>query len=157
PNQLSETHVDLRPALGPAGLGHAIAVIAPSPWTAKSPPPRLIAWVQATRLGIDAHIDGDQLLAHVSQLDTGKAAAGVALQIARYGIAGATDDRGLATLALADGQRKGAHYLVARKGDDVAFVTEDASYWDELGDWFRQPRGKQLAWYVTDDRKLYKP
>ncbi|HEX3477202.1 MAG TPA: Ig-like domain-containing protein, partial [Kofleriaceae bacterium] len=156
-NQLSETHVDLRPALGPGGLGHAIAVIEPSPWTEKGPPPRLIAWVQATRLGIDVHVDGEQLLAHVSQLDTGKAAAGVALQLAPYGIAGTTDDRGMATLALADGQRKGVHYLVARKGDDVAFVAGQAGFWSDSGDWFRHPAGKQLAWYVTDDRKLYKP
>ncbi|HEX8114786.1 MAG TPA: MG2 domain-containing protein, partial [Kofleriaceae bacterium] len=157
PNQLAETRIDLRPALGPGGLGHAIAVVEPSPWTAKSPPPRLISWVQSTRLGIDVHVDSDRLVAHTSQLDTGKAAAGVALQLAPYGIAGTTDDRGLATLALADGQRRGAHYLVARKGDDVAFVTEDSGIWSESGDWFRQARGKQLAWYVTDDRRLYKP
>jgi len=156
-SQLAETHIDLRPALGPGGLGHAIAVVEPSPWTARSAPPHLISWIQATRLGIDVHVDSDRLVAHTSQLDTGKAAAGVALQLEPYGIAGMSDDRGLATLALADGQRKGAHALIARKGDDVAFVTGDAGIWSESGDWFRQPRGKQLAWYVTDDRKLYKP
>jgi alpha-2-macroglobulin len=158
PNQLAETHVDLRPALGPGGLGHVLAVVEPSPWPARNgPPPRMISWVQSTRLAIDAHVDSDHLIAHASQLDTGKSAAGVALQLQPYGIAGTTDDRGLATLVLADGQRKGAHYLVARKGDDVAFVTQDEGYWSESGDWFHQPRGKQLAWYVTDDRKLYKP
>jgi uncharacterized protein YfaS (alpha-2-macroglobulin family) len=156
PNRLAETRIDLGPALGAGGLGHAIAVVEPSPRTDGSPP-RLVAWVQSTRLGIDVHVDSDRLVAHTSQLDTGKAAAGVALQLAPYGIAGTTDDRGLATLALADGQRRGAHYLVARKGDDVAFVTEDAGFWSESGDWFRQPRGTQLAWYVTDDRRLYKP
>jgi hypothetical protein len=157
PNQLAETHVDLRPALGPSGLGHVVAVVTPSPWKAdQGAPPRLVSWVQSTRLGIDVHVDADQLIAHVSQLDTGKAAAGVALELRPYAIAGTTDHRGLATLALADGVRDGAHYLVAHKDDDTAFVNHDSSFLGS-GDWFHQSRGKQLAWYVTDDRRLYKP
>ncbi|TMQ07006.1 MAG: hypothetical protein E6J90_44595 [Deltaproteobacteria bacterium] len=155
-NQLAETHVDLRPALA-GGLGHAIAVVEPYPWNTKdSPPPRQISWVQSTRLGIDAHVDNDSLVAHAIRLDTGKGAAGVALELRPYGIAGTTDDRGMATLALGAAALKGAHVLVARLGDDVAFVAEGA-YWSESGNWYRHPRGKELAWYVVDDRKLYKP
>src|SRR5262249_38051315 len=56
-NQLTETHVDLTPALAGSGLGHAIAIVEPYPWTDKdSPAPRLISWVQSTRLGIDAYV-----------------------------------------------------------------------------------------------------
>ena len=156
-NQLAETHVDLRPALA-GGLGHAIAVVEPYPWNTKdSPPPRQISWVQSTRLGIDAHVDGDSLVAYATHLDTGKSAAGVALEIRPYGITGTTDDRGMATLPLGAAVQKGAHYLVARQGSDIAFVAEQAGYWSEAGSWYRQPRGKQLAWYVVDDRRLYKP
>lgn len=156
-NQLAETHVDLQPALGPGGLGHAIAVIEPSPWTGRGRPPRLISWVQSTRLGLDAHVDSDSLVAHATRLDTGRSAEGVALELAPYGIAGTTDGRGMATLALAAGQRSGVHMLIARQGNDIAFLPHDGGYWNETGDWFRRPRGKDLAWYVTDDRRLYKP
>jgi alpha-2-macroglobulin len=157
-NKLAEIHIDLKPALGASGLGHAIAVVEPSPWTDKAnPPPRLIAWLQSTRLGIDAHVDSEEMVAHATQLDTGKGAAGVALEIQPYGITGTTDERGMAKLALGAAGRKGTHLLVARRGDDVAFVVEDPGYWTENGSWFRQPRGKQLAWYVVDDRQIYKP
>ena len=157
-NQLVETHVDLRPALGANGLGHVIAVVEPSPWTAKDqPPPRLIAWVQSTRLGIDAHVDSEQLIGHATQLDTGKAAAGVALEIWPDGITATTDDAGLATLALAAQAPKGAQLLLARRGGDVAFVVGNAGIWGDSGGWSRQPRDRQLAWYVTDDRRLYRP
>ena len=157
-NQLTETHVDLGPALAGSGLGHAIAIVEPYPWTDKnSPVPRMISWVQSTRLGIDAYVDSDSLVAYATDLATGKHASGVALELAPYGITGATDDRGMATLALSPAVRKGAHFLVARKGDDVALVAEDSGFWNEGGSWFRQARETALAWYVTDDRKMYKP
>jgi uncharacterized protein YfaS (alpha-2-macroglobulin family) len=160
-NQLVETHIDLTPALAASGpghaIGHAIAVVQPYPWTAKdSPRPRLVSWVQSTGLGIDAYVDGEDLVAYATELATGKRAAGVALEIRPYGITGATDERGLATLALG-APRKGSSYLIARRGGDVAFVAEDGGYWNEGGSWFRQPRTRELAWYVTDDRKMYKP
>ena len=155
-NQLAETHVELKPALGATGLGHVIAVVEPTPWTEKSPPPRLVTWVQSTKLAIDAHIDAESLVAYAAELDTGKHASGVQLELRPYGTTATTDDTGLATLALSANQ-KGANYLIAHRGDDVAFVAEDNGYWSEGGSWFRQVRDKALAWYVTDDRKLYKP
>ena len=53
---LVETSVDLAPALK-AGLGHAIAVVEPYPWTESYEPPMMVAWVQSTKLGIDATVD----------------------------------------------------------------------------------------------------
>ncbi|HEU4730007.1 MAG TPA: alpha-2-macroglobulin family protein [Kofleriaceae bacterium] len=155
-NQLVETHVDLEPALGAGGLGHVVAIVEPTPWTDRGPPPRMISWVQSTRLGIDAYVDGDSLVAYASELTTGKRAAGVALEIRPHGITGVTDERGLATLALG-GPQRGACYLVARRGQDTAFVAETPGFWNDSGSWYRQVRGKELAWYVTDDRKMYRP
>ncbi|HET7505809.1 MAG TPA: Ig-like domain-containing protein, partial [Kofleriaceae bacterium] len=155
-NQLVETQVDLGPALGAGGLGHAIAIVEPVPWTDHGPPPRMISWVQSTRLGIDAYVDGDSLVAFASELSTGKRAAGVALEIRPHGITGTTDERGLAMLALG-GPARGAHYLIARRAGDTAFVAESDGFWNDSGSWYRQVPGKQLAWYVTDDRKMYKP
>ena len=157
-NQLAETHVDLQPALAAGGLGHVIAIVEPAPWTTRDEPaPKLVAWVQSTRLAIDAYVDSDSLVAYASRLDTGKSAEGVALELRPFGITGTTDGRGQATLPLAATAAPGGHYLVARKADDVAFVAEDAYGWNEGGSWSRQPRSKALAWYVIDDRKMYKP
>jgi hypothetical protein len=156
PNKMVETHVDLRPALN-GGLGHAIAIVEPSPWTARdSPPPRMLAWIQSTKLAIDAHVDSANLIAFASGLDTGTAAEGVGVELRPSGITGTTDATGQVTLELA-AARPGASYLIAKRGEDTAFVAEDAGGWSEGGSWFRQVRSTDLAWYVTDDRRLYKP
>lgn len=157
-NALVETSVDLKTALNKVGLGHAIAVVEPYPWKESYEPPRLISWVQSTKLAVDAYVDADNLIAFATELGTGKPASGVALEIRPFGIKGQTDEKGMATLALPAGTGiKGAHYLLAKRGDDVAFVSDDSGYWNEHGSWIKQARPTQLAWYVIDDRKMYKP
>ncbi|MBS1121226.1 MAG: hypothetical protein H6Q90_3454, partial [Deltaproteobacteria bacterium] len=153
-NDLVETSVDLGPALT-KGLGHAIAIVEPYPWTEKYDPPRFISWVQSTRLAVDASVDADNLIAFATELDTGKPASGVALELRPFGQKAASDDKGLASIPLGIGGVKGTHYLVARRGDDVAFVTDHTGYGNET--WVKQARTTNLAWYVIDDRKLYKP
>jgi len=86
PNQLAETHIDLRPALGPGGLGHAIAVVEPA--GAGEPAQRLISWVPVDPAGDRRPRRQRSPDRHTSQLDTGKAAAGVELQLAPYGSPG---------------------------------------------------------------------
>ena len=155
-NQLVETSVDLSAGLS-GGLGHVIAIVEPYPWTESYQPPTMIAWVQSTKLGIDATVDSDNLLAFATELTSGKPASGVELEIKPFGIKSKTDEKGTATLALGTRATKGAHYLLAKRGDDVAFVSDDGGWWNEYGSWVKQTRTKQLAWYVIDDRKLYKP
>ncbi len=155
-NKLVETSVDLSPALD-GGLGHVIAVVEPYPWTQSYQPPQMIAWVQATKLAVDAYVDSDQLIAFTTELGTGKAAAGVDLEMRPFGTKARTDDKGLATLPLSTGGIKGAHYITARRGKDVAFVSDDGGWWNDYGSWVKQSRPTNLAWYVIDDRKMYKP
>ena len=156
-NELRETSVDLARALGAQGLGHAFAVVEPSPWKERYQPPRMIAWVQSTKLGLDAYVDAGTLTAFVTDLATGKPAANVAVELRPSGAKATTDDKGLAQLPLSAGGVKGMHYLTAKRGDDLAILTDDSGYWSESGTWVKQARPSQLAWYVIDDRKMYKP
>ena len=155
-NDLVETHVDLSPALS-NGLGHVIAVVEPSPWKESYEPPAMISWVQATKLGIDAYVDGDDLHAFATDLATGTPNSGVALEIQPFGIKASSDDQGLARLPLGAGGAKGAHLLLAKQGNDLAFVAEHSDWYNESGSWVKSSRGTQIAWYVIDDRKMYKP
>ncbi|HEV7555542.1 MAG TPA: MG2 domain-containing protein, partial [Kofleriaceae bacterium] len=155
-NTLVETSVDLAPALA-HGLGHVIAFVEPYPWNEKSPPPRMIAWIQSTKIGIDAHADNDQLIAFATDLVTGKPAASIAVEMRPFGITGTTDAAGIAKLDLASHPDTRSHYLLARRGDDTAFVADPNSYYGGGGGWWHQPRGQNVAWYVTDDRQMYKP
>jgi uncharacterized protein YfaS (alpha-2-macroglobulin family) len=157
-DSIVETHVDLKAALDRTGLGHAVAIVEPYPWKESYEPPRMISWVQSTKLAVDAYVDADNLIAFVTELGTGKPASGVALEIRPHGIKAQTDEKGLATLALPAGKAvKGSHYLVAKRNNDLAFVTDNNGYWNEFGSWVKQERPTQLAWYVIDDRKMYKP
>ena len=155
-NDLVETSVDLSQALT-NGAGHVLAIVEPFPWREQYEPPRMISWVQATKIAVDAAVDGDDLRAFVTDLATGKPASGVDLEIRPFGTTAKTDDKGVATIPLTTASKTGANYLVAKKGNDVAFVAEDSGWWRDNGSWTKQNREKVLAWYVVDDRKMYKP
>jgi uncharacterized protein YfaS (alpha-2-macroglobulin family) len=154
--EIVETHIDVAAALH-GGLGHVVAVVEPSPWTETYQPPRMIAWAQSTKLAVDAHVDGDHLVAFATELGSGKPLGGVALEIRPFGIKATTDDQGMASLPLGETAMKGPHYLVASKGADSAFVADNWAEYGEYPSWLKRGNPQQLAWYVVDDRKLYKP
>ncbi|MBX3158375.1 MAG: Ig-like domain-containing protein [Deltaproteobacteria bacterium] len=157
-NQLVETRLDLAAALGKDGLGHVVAVVEPSPWKETWQAPRMISWVQSTRLGIDAYVDPTHLVAFATDLGTGAPLANASVEIWPHKITGTTDDKGVAKLALGAGGVKGQHRLIARRGTDSAFVAENGGwYGGDHGSWVKQSRATALAWYVIDDRKMYRP
>jgi uncharacterized protein YfaS (alpha-2-macroglobulin family) len=155
PNELIETNLDLMPALSKDGFGHAIVHIEPTPWTQRYRPPNIIAWVQATKLAVDAHVDSENLQAFVTELDGAAPASGVTVEMFPARTTATTDAQGLATIPLGP-SITGTYYLLAKRGNDTAFVSED-SYFNDYGSWYRQARERDIAWYVFDDRKLYKP
>ncbi len=157
PNELVETAIDLAPGLS-KGLGSVVAVVEPYPWKESYQPPRMIAWVQSTKLAVDAHVDNDELIAYATELATGKPLANVAIELAPYGIKGTTDASGVAKLPLGDVARKGPTVVSARLGDDLAFVTGENGYYDtNYSGWYKRAPGATLVPYVVDDRKMYKP
>ena len=71
---------------------------------------------------------------------------------------GKTDDKGLATLALGARAIKGAHYLVARARRRRRVRRRRRRLVERVRQLGQAARGTtQLAWYVIDDRKMYKP
>jgi hypothetical protein len=154
-DELIETQIDLSAALNKDGLGHVIAVVEPAPWTQNYQAPRLFAWIQSTRIGLDAFVDNTDMFAWANNLADGKPLADVSLEIEPYNIKGTTDSNGTKTLALAKKHKEGANYLVAKMDGDIAFLPE-YSYGD-YGSWYRQGTGKAVRWFVFDDRKMYRP
>lgn len=151
PDTLVETRVDLGPALA-GGLGQLVVVIRPTMASREQPPAAVRAWVQATRIGLDAFADGEALVAWASDLGHGRPLADVELTL---GAAHArTQADGLARLALGDAP---APLLVARRGQDLAILPQQTSWWSEGGGWRRQPQSDTLRFSVFDDRRLYRP
>lgn len=70
-----------------------------------------------------------------------------------------TGENGVLRLPLPDSSsQKGQNVLIARKGNDVAFLPEQADYyWQEGGNWYKKTPVDYLKWFVFDDRKMYRP
>jgi uncharacterized protein YfaS (alpha-2-macroglobulin family) len=163
PDARVETAIELSPYLKKSGLGHLVVEVkAPPVRDAKGRPeegPAILKWIQSTRIGLDAFVDGEELLARTTDLATGAALEGVAVSIGP-GAGGLeprrSDARGLATIALRpapagappdDAERA----LLGRIGDDVAFLPDLGAHWHKANS------ARSLSFYVFDDRALYRP
>ena len=97
-------------------------------------PPRLISWVQSTKLAVDAYVDADDLIAFATDLDDRQAgerrrARDPAVRASRR----RPTTRAWRRSRSPTGGAKGAHFLIATRGDDIAFVTDDDGWWNESG------------------------
>jgi uncharacterized protein YfaS (alpha-2-macroglobulin family) len=180
PDALTETSIDLAPALR-SGLGQVVIVVRPTSPRNGRGGEEVVAWVQATHIGLDAFADDTALVAWASDLADGSPLDDVEVRLegapagpvgrrpgpgARPGQragprdAGSmppsarTDDSGLARLSLGDVPTA---LLVARRGPDVAILPSQSGWWDESSGWRGTPRADSLRFCVFDDRKIYRP
>ncbi len=149
----TETAIDLAPHLGPDGTGHFVVLVEPT----VQPPEHwnrqyVMRWVQVTKLGLVAFADGDDVIGWASDLATGAPLEGVELSLGDAHTATGTD--GLGALSLREGE---GPLLVARRGDDVAILPENPTPYGNRAGWTHRADVDAVAWYVADDRGLYKP
>jgi len=146
PDELVETRIDLTPALHD-GHGQVIVIVEP-PAQRKDRWRReyVRAWVQVTRIGLDAFADGEELVGWATSLENGAPLQGVELTVLPATQSVRTGPDGLAHLPLST---YAGDVLVARTPTDLAILPS--------GSWRPHQRGDSLAWYVFDDRKMYKP
>jgi hypothetical protein len=68
-----------------------------------------------------------------------------------------TGSNGILRFGLPDSQ-SGPNILIARRGNDVAFLPENSDYyWQDTGTWYKRADVDSLRWFVFDDRKMYRP
>ncbi|MFO0749825.1 MAG: Ig-like domain-containing protein [Myxococcota bacterium] len=157
--ELSEVDIDLSPALT-GDFGQLIAVVKPVGMDSKDDKwardrSTVITWVQVTQIGLDAFVDQQELVGWATALVDGKVLSGLELELSPTGKKATTDATGLATIPLPE--KAGREMLLARSGDDLAFVPDsDYSYGDD-GQWVKQSEEAQTRWMVFDDRHLYRP
>ena len=105
PDEMVETAIDLTPALQD-GLGHVVLVVEPgsSPLTSllnrRGQTPIIQKWVQATHIGLDSFVDGENMLAWANALADGAPLPGVKLALLPGDRSAATDAAGVAKLPL---------------------------------------------------------
>jgi len=152
PDELTETDIDLKRVL-PDGLGQVVLFVAPGELLTERVQP-IYVWVQATRIGLDAFADGQDLIAWASSLDTGAPLAHVQLSMVPDSGATTTGADGMARLRLGDQSQS---LLVARLGKDVAILPPYAWPYPGRSPWQRPKATDRLSWYVFDDRRMYRP
>jgi uncharacterized protein YfaS (alpha-2-macroglobulin family) len=161
PDAPTETRLDLTPALE-GGLGQVILVVRPTTPSKERRRERVQAWVQSTRIGLDAFADQETLVAWASDLADGRPLGEVEVALVRPGTGGPvggpggarSDASGLARLSLGDAP---APLLVARRGKDVAILPSETGWWNEGAGWRKAARTDSLRYCVFDDRKMYRP
>ncbi|TVR23201.1 MAG: hypothetical protein EA389_12780 [Ilumatobacter sp.] len=148
-----ETSIDLSRAFADSG-GPIVVRIEPtreiSPrrddWWSNRP---IVTWVQDTGIGVDAIVARDELLIWTTELLTGNALPGVAIELLGDGRTVTTDTDGLARVELTS---SGVNGLVASLDGDQALLS--AGGYDG---WRRRDGGDESRWYVFDDRGVYRP
>jgi len=151
PSQLNETVLDLSDSIG--GGGHVVVTVestldldpdSEAYWSNRP----IVAWVQATSIGIDALADHDRLVTWATDLETGAPLDGVDVRLGGDGSRATTNAEGLASVDLGGG----ADYLVAEQGAASAVLTADHS-----GRWQDYDPGGTTRWYAFDGRGLFRP
>jgi uncharacterized protein YfaS (alpha-2-macroglobulin family) len=156
-NEMTETRIDLTPGLRD-GLGQVIVVVEPITPASDVYHPPLLTWVQSTKIGLDAFVDDDELVGWATSLADGGPLDNVQMQVLPSNTEGMTGSDGVAHLALKPSSDSSPSVLVARRGNDVAILPENANnWWATTGAWYHKPQADELRWYVFDDRKLYRP
>lgn len=157
PDELTQTNLDLKEAFGKSGLGHTVIELKPSraskgstmPVTDYIPVVR--SWLNATKLGVDVLHDYETAVVWASDLATGEPAPGVEVRLHPSDAKGTTGPDGTAEVPLGS-YVDGPAYVLARRGDDEAMIPE--RYSNGL---YKSDPGNTLAWFVFDDRAMYKP
>ncbi len=147
-----ETKINLAPAM-PNGFGHAILIVEPPVITEENE--RIVVWLQATNIGVDAFADSEQLTVYASDLKNGTPLKNVGLRLSN-GANGTTDESGLASLELPSKYEEKGDWLVANNGADTAILLENNNYNSDKN-WSRTAQFDSLRWFVFDDRQMYRP
>lgn len=80
PDEMVETRIDISKALD-GGFGSVIIDVEPIVKRDKYDRTRIISWLQATQIGLDAFVDREELVGFATDLATGKPLSGVELSI----------------------------------------------------------------------------
>lgn len=156
-DEMVETRIDLKETLE-GGFGQRVVLVRQKPLPDKTWERQyVVSWVQVTDLGLDAFIDGDGLLGFATQLKDGKAVAGAELKLWPEGTNAKSDASGLASLDLPQAGGTEGRVLTARLGSDLVMLPESEYGWQRSSSWHKRSTGQRAAWFVFDDRKLYKP
>lgn len=163
-DEMKEVLIDLEPALV-EGLGNVVVEVEPTVQPDPDRPQRVRVWAQSTQIGLSAFVGSDNIVAWATALADGSPLPGVELSIreikpkvkseAGYKLFSGED--GLARLPLPTGSGSSPRMLVARKGNDVAFLPEGTYWRGSQSYWLNHGKYGGSRTYAFTDRGVYRP
>jgi uncharacterized protein YfaS (alpha-2-macroglobulin family) len=152
-NALHQVDIDLTPYLN-GNNGQFIVIVKPpkSLFNSDNQWQTIQTWAQVTQIGLDAFLDHSDMVVWATNLKDGSPLANVKIASDHNAVNATTGQDGLATFSIPNGGR----YLTATLGDDTAMLPQNTYPWDANG-WQTHFANDQLAWYIFDDRAMYKP
>ncbi len=163
---VTRTRLALSEWLDEGATGHLLVVVEPGeslgPPPPRHSPARLVSWVQATSIGLDALVDPEHLLVWATDLRSGEPLSDVEITLAGQEPVGVTDEGGLARLDLPpDGKERSSDgpsgWIQAQVGDQVAFLPESQHHFYGTSAWRAREKSEEVLWHVFDDRAMYRP
>jgi len=156
PNAITETRIDLSPALD-GGYGQLILTVEGKPNRRNRDRFRAAHWVQVTDLRVSALVDDRNLYAWVNRLADGQPVDDATIELRD------PSNRAIETMPMEPGQPlrhalssgEGPTYLLARAEDDLAILPQNL--FAGRSHWVRRDNPTRSIWHVFDDRGLYKP
>ena len=155
PDTLVESTLDLAPHLE-EGHGQLVVLVRPQGAVKDARYQEVLAWVQATQIGLTALHDQRELVVMASDLSDGSALEGLRLELWPSRARRSSDAQGMARWRLPL-EAEGAGLVVARRGSDLAILPRSASWWSASNPWTARAEKDRVAWLVFDDRGLYQP
>jgi hypothetical protein len=154
--------VDLRPALGSAGVGNVVAIATAVPISNRPSfefDRKSLAWIQVTRLGLSARMDREKVSGWIHNIAPSRLLQPMADVTASLLIEGRPD---VAISAVSDASGHVAFDLAppAKPRDVTALLLAQSSAdstFMAIRPFEKAIREQNALWYVTDDRFLYKP
>lgn len=154
---IEETTIDLRSALTNK-LGHLVIhakqVVPEAKIESRQ---QEMVWIQSTRMGLAALTDRQEMIAWASSLNNGAPLSNVKIRLLTSTGEVQTDSNGLARLELPHQTGPLDGLLIARHNNDVAILPETIGTYLSDSLWRQRAKSDSLAWYVFDDRGLYRP
>jgi uncharacterized protein YfaS (alpha-2-macroglobulin family) len=157
PDETTETRLDLSAALK-GGRGNAFVIVEPTvyaePQNRRRRTEAVRSWVQLTSIGLDAFTDREELVGWATSLADGRPLEGVEMSLSHTEQKATTGRDGVVRLPFT---QTAGRMLLARRGDETAFLPEYTEWWNIPASWARREAVDELRWFVFDDRKMYRP
>jgi uncharacterized protein YfaS (alpha-2-macroglobulin family) len=136
--------------------GHFIVIVEPTRGLLDLDPnrywPIIQTWVQVTEIGLDAFVDHSEMVVWTTNLDDGSPLGDIEIEAMAVDMNVASGADGTVRFDLPP---TGISYLVGINGND-SVILPHSYYWSD-SKWSPQSVSDRLAWYVFDDRQMYRP